>query len=213
MSDLVWYAAYGSNLSTNRFLTYLNGGPVPHSPAGRVQAGARDRSPPLDSRPLVLPHPLLFARSSAGWGGGGVAFLGADPVGATTLGRAWLITRNQFADVAGQENGQALSLDLDAVDLSALKPASLEVCDGWYGRVLLLGPGPDGHPLVTITCPSADELARRPAHASYLRVIGIGLMETWLLSPAAAARYLADRDGNQGIDAEALAGDLADWDR
>ncbi len=216
MTPLVWYAAYGSNLWRARLLVYLTGGPVPHSPAGREQAGGRDPSPPLDHRPLELPgHRLLFARSSAGWGGGGVGFLaphdppvpGPGPVGA--LGRIWLVTGAQFDDIAAQENGRPPgSVTVDPAAVGPGRP--LEVCDGWYGRVLHLGAGPGGHPVLTVTCPDPGGLPLHPAHPSYLRVVGLGLMETWGLDPAEAAAHLAAAPGNHGtVDPAALAADLA----
>ena len=50
--DHLWYAAYGSNLSRERFGHYLGGGrPVG---ASRHYSGARDGSEPRDVRPLAL---------------------------------------------------------------------------------------------------------------------------------------------------------------
>jgi hypothetical protein len=70
VADL-WYAAYGSNLARDRFENYLSGGrPVG---ATRHYPGARDSSPPIDDRPLLLPGRLFFAWESPTWGGG-IAF-------------------------------------------------------------------------------------------------------------------------------------------
>ncbi|MEZ5411257.1 MAG: hypothetical protein R2761_24725 [Acidimicrobiales bacterium] len=220
---LVWYAAYGSNLWSARFLTYLAGGPVPLSPTARVQAGARDPSPPRDDRPARLPGRVLFGRSSAGWGGGGVAFLdpepepepgpapGAEPeTGAApapgaecpVLGRLWLITADQFADVASQENGHPVAPE--AAHPSAVAPGRhLDVGPGWYGRLLHLGDGPDGHPILTFTCPDPrpSALPRRPAHPAYREVVARGLTETWGLTVGEAAAYLAGCDGGSAPEA------------
>ncbi|MEM8924735.1 MAG: hypothetical protein AAGD35_14625 [Actinomycetota bacterium] len=126
MPELVWYAAYGSNLLWDRFRTYLEGGPVPHRPTPTIQAGARDPSPPRGDGRWTFEHELFFAGSSPGWGGGGVAFLHPEPPrpepprpgplqpgspppahqdAAATLGRRWLVTAEQFEDVFRQENG------------------------------------------------------------------------------------------------------------
>lgn len=70
----VWYAAYGSNLDRDRFLTYLGGGRPPG--ATRTYPGARDRRPPANDRPLLLPGALFFAWESPTWGGG-IAFYDA----------------------------------------------------------------------------------------------------------------------------------------
>ncbi len=210
MSGLVWYAAYGSNLWSARFITYLTGGPVPLSPVGRVQAGARDPAPPQADAPARLPGRVVFGRSSSGWGGGGVAFLDPSPSPSPSslspspspatpadrrdqvLGRLWLITAGQFADVASQENGHPLAPG--AADPSALEPGGhLDVGPGWYGRLLHLGPGPDGHPILTFTCPDARPAAlpRRAPHPAYRQVIVRGLVETWGLTTDEAAAYLA----------------------
>lgn len=201
MSGLVWYAAYGSNLWSARFLTYLTGGPVPLSPTGRVQAGARDPSPPRAHEPVRLPGRILFGRSSSGWGEGGVAFLdpmAPDPVpgdkaggdgGDQVLGRLWLITVDQFADVASQENGHPLPAG--AADPAALEPGGhVDAGPGWYGRLLHMGAGPDGHPILTFTCPDPAAVPRRAAHATYREVIARGLIETWSLTAAEAAAYI-----------------------
>ena len=230
----VWYAAFGSNLATARFRTYLEGGPVPLA-GGRVQAGARDPSPPADDVATVLPHRLFFARSSRTWSGGGVAFLdpgplpGPPPAGdrideRATRCRLWLITVGQFADVFAQENG--LPAPPSAAELLAATraPAGDTGATGdrgepaprpgpfhrerWYGQVVPLGSGPGGHPVLTFTAPTPLPAAR-PAHLSYLQVVGAGLLEAGDLDPGRAAHYLAGRDGNRGvIDPEALAAEL-----
>lgn len=199
----VWYAAFGSNLLRARMAVYLAGGPVPISPSGRIQAGARNPAPTLADRAIAIPHRLFFARDVASWGGGGVAFLDPSPLppigqppasapGDATLGRAWLVTADQFADVHCQENGLGEPLDLD---LDALAAAGrLPVTDTWYGLLLHLGDGPDGSPVVTFTCP--DPAAVGPEQAPnepYRTVMRQGLGEAWGLDQATADAYLAAR--------------------
>ncbi len=97
--DRVWYVAYGSNLGTDRFRCYLAGG----RPDGgtRTYAGCRDPSDPAGTFSLELPGALLFAGESGVWGGG-MAFF--DPEGESSVAcRAYLLTAEQFADVAAQE--------------------------------------------------------------------------------------------------------------
>ena len=81
--DLVWYAAYGSNLHVPRLTAYLVGG----TPTGsrRTYLGARDPSPPRAVTPVWLPGGLRFAGDSPVWGGG-VAVLSAGPVASSTPG-------------------------------------------------------------------------------------------------------------------------------
>ncbi len=73
-TGLIWYVAYGSNLSRARFGCYLTGG----TPVGarRANPGARDPSPPRADTALTLPGQVYFADTSAMWGGG-VAFYDA----------------------------------------------------------------------------------------------------------------------------------------
>lgn len=199
---LVWYAAYGSNLLRARFLTYLRGGPVPGS--DRLQRGARDPSDPVDDRAYKLSLPLIFGASSSGWGGGGVCFAGPhhDPDDGA-LGRAWLITVEQLADVWRQEN-DARATDGPEIDLASLVDGEEpDFGRGWYRRLVHLGQL-DEHPVVTFTC--AEPPPPNPAHSSYLEVVGRGLIESWGLAPEAAAAYLATRSGNRGpVDGERLA--------
>lgn len=214
--ELVWYAAYGSNLLAARFSTYLTGGQAPHRPTARPQAGARNPAPPHQDRAWPLPHPLFFAGTSPGWGGAAVAML--DPTRSPahpTLGRIWLITAQQFEDVFRQENGQRVP-DGDRRPLFSVADAApgrpLDVLDAWYGRVVHLGPGPGGHPVVTMASPDPSRHRRGPAHPSYLRTIGLGLAESWGLSARAAAEYLVGCEGNAGaVPVETLHADLAAW--
>ncbi|MEM7324334.1 MAG: histone deacetylase [Actinomycetota bacterium] len=188
----IWYAAYGSNLLEDRFLTYLRGGPVPIS--GRQQHGARNAADPLDSRPYRIDRLLSFNGESKGWSGGGVAFV--DPhtvIEGDTLGRAWLITEEQLADVWAQENGGTTGPDLNVAGLEA--DGHLDLGRGWYRRLEYLG-RLEGVPVATITGDALpDQNAAGPA---YLEVVGRGLMATWDLSAEEVAHYLAGRAGNAG---------------
>lgn len=218
MTDLVWYAAYGSNLSAHRFTTYLSGGPAEHRTIDTPQAGARDATPPIANRSWEIRHRLFFAAASKSWGGGSVAFL--DPnaeFGQRTYTRLWLVTAQQFEDVFRQENGITVpDVDDRAEPLFTIDDLDagghVDLADGWYGRLLHLGPGPDGHPIATFTGADPGRHTIGPAHSSYLRTIGIGLMERFRLKPGGAAKYLAERDGNAGIvNRRDLAADLAEW--
>lgn len=189
----VWYASYGSNVLQERFLTYLRGGPVPIT--GKIQHGARNAADPLDDRPFHIDRLLMFGGQSKSWNGGGVAFV--DPhtvVEGGTMGRAWLVTVDQLADVWAQENGETVG---PPIDLGALVgTGSADLGRGWYRRLEFLG-HIDGAPVITITCETPP-----PANAggsAYLEVVGRGVMSTWGTSPAETAGYLAVRSGNHGV--------------
>ena len=79
--DLIWYVAYGSNLSSRRFKRYLDQMPG---------------QPPIpESKAFSIPNNIYFDRESSTWGGGGVAFLDPTKEG-FAYGRAYLLTHVQF---------------------------------------------------------------------------------------------------------------------
>ena len=99
MNALVWYVAYGSNLSQDRFACYVQGG----QPAGarRSYPGCRDRTPPREVVGLRLPGRVRFGGLSRVWGGG-LAFL--DPErDAEVVARGYLIGVDQLDEVFALE--------------------------------------------------------------------------------------------------------------
>ncbi|MGH1488188.1 MAG: hypothetical protein ACRBK7_02140 [Acidimicrobiales bacterium] len=162
--------------------------------SGRLQHGARDSSDPVDDRPYRLDRALGFGLESRGWEGKGVCFVDPHEVlPGDTLGRAWLITGEQLADVWAQENGESVGPELDVTALASA--GSLDFGRGWYRRMEYLGEL-DGHPVATVTCETMPPL--NASGLAYLDVVGRGIMETWGLSAAEVAEYLASRQGNVG---------------
>lgn len=174
LGAFVWYVAYGSNLSSTRFARYL--------------AACRDPSPPWRWAPVEVPHRLLFARTSARWGGGGVAFLDPKPSPeARTRGRAWLLTRLQFADVLAQECG----LPVGSVEVPALDGGCIIARPGhWYGCVVPIGQQ-EGWPMVTFTDEAAGDLVLSAPGSAYRATVAEGLAESHGLTPAEADSYIA----------------------
>jgi hypothetical protein len=123
VSDLVWYAGYGSNLSRERFACYVAGGVPPG--AEHVHTGCRDRTPPRATTALRFPGRLTFAGTSTIWGGG-LAYL--DPAaGGEAVGRGYLITAGQLDDVVAQEkryDGVVTVDERDGVPVVALTSSS-----------------------------------------------------------------------------------------
>ena len=173
LAAFAWYVGYGSNLSAARFRRYLD--------------GCRDRSQPWRWAPVEVPHRLLFARESSRWGGGGVAFL--DPAatpGVHTLGRAWLVTWEQFTDVLAQECG----LPIGSVRVPVLDTVRIIAHPGhWYGCIVPLGPL-EGWPMVTFTDEAAAGLVEGGPGPAYRAVIAEGLAEAHGLTPAEAEAYI-----------------------
>ena len=195
----LWYAAFGSNLSTDRFATYLEGGRPPLGDQDHVESGARDPSAPTGSLPFATMHELYFAHRSRRWGGGGVAFLDArvgDATAGPTLCRIYRIALEQFEDVHRQENGARMhrSLDLDAL----MAHGQLVQYDRPYGLALLLGYGDDGLPVVTITARSRPTPPVMP-DVRYLATIAGGLQESMGMTLDDVVDYLLTKEGVRGI--------------
>lgn len=146
--DRVWYTAYGSNLHRDRLTCYLAGGRPPG--ARRSYPGCRDHSPPLATVPVLLPGQLYFALESKTWTGG-MAFY--DPFDEGELpARAYLLTAEQFADIAAQEMYRAPGTDLDLTGV--LRTGRAQLGPGRYET--LVCPGQlDGHPMLTFTAAMA----------------------------------------------------------
>ncbi len=174
LGAFAWYVGYGSNLATSRFAHYL--------------CGCRDTTPAWRWAPVEVPQRLVFARTSEPWGGGGVAFLDPAPTpGVRTLGRAWLVTWEQFADVLAQECG----LPVGSVEATALLAAGSVPYPGhWYGCVVRLGHR-EGWPMITFTDEAAGALELCPPGSGYRAVVIEGLAEAHGLSAEEAAAYVA----------------------
>lgn len=194
MSDTrLWYVSYGSNLCADRLACYLQGG----RPEGgrRTYPGARDTSPPTASRATTLPGRVFFAGESRTWTGG-MAFYDHETPGPAPAG-AYLITVEQFADVAAQESDRDPIVD-GPLEASLRNPALLQrigdahvVDDGLYSRLLRVGTV-DGLPALTFTSiPGIDDVAHTTPSAPYLAMIGRGLRETHGWDDAQIAHYFA----------------------
>jgi len=174
---LVWYAAYGSNLSAARLRSYLAGG-LPEG-GSRAHPGARDPSPPRADVPLDLPGSLFFAGDSSQWGGGGVAFYDPRAPGPTAA-RAYLLTVGQLVDLAAQEMYRVPVDDdpLEAVLAAPLPGGSHRVGPGLYETLVEVGRR-NGLPVLTFTCPHGrDAVERVPPSPAYAEVLFAGLAES-----------------------------------
>lgn len=191
-ADLVWYAAYGSNLSAARLRCYLAGGRPPG--ARRTYPGARDRAEPVRDEPVWLDGEVYFALESRVWGGG-MAFY--DPAaGGRTPARAYLLTVGQFSDLAAQEMHRAPASDLDLVD--AVVSGRHQHGPGRYETLVHAGHR-DGLPMFTLTAPwrLADAAPTAPS-AAYLLMLASGLADAHRWDRPTIAEHLASRPGARG---------------
>ncbi|MEJ7831641.1 MAG: histone deacetylase [Nocardioides sp.] len=200
----IWYAAYGTNMERDRLGCYLAGG-CPRG-ASRTYVGARDRTLPTEMRPVELAGSVYFAWESPTWGGG-IAFY--DPVGeGRSVGRAYLLTPGQLADLHAQEMHREPGTDLDLTDL--LADGSTVLGPGRYESLHVVGEIEDA-PVVTFTSSwQAHEIPYNAPVAAYLSTMARGLAEGWGWTTDQTVDYLLERPGigptwDRGTLREALA--------
>ena len=189
-SDAVWYASYGSNIAPDRFALYIDGGSLEGVADKAAHRGARDASAPMATALDRVPHRLVFAGRSSRWGGS-PAFLHLEHGSGSAIIRRWLVTAEQFEDVAAQENGMepgSLTIDIEALVTAGV----VDITDRWYGKALCLGQV-DGHPVVTFTGTRAG-LESGPPSASYLGTIVGGMVHGGLSTDEIVATIL-EADG------------------
>ncbi|MFI0215892.1 histone deacetylase [Streptomyces lydicus] len=205
----LWYAAYGSNMHIQRLTCYLAGG---RPPGGlRDHPGCRDPRGPARTAAVMLPGRLYFATESQVWTGGRAFYEPAGGPGHAGRGgdgsagappevpaRAYLLTAEQFSDVAAQEMYREPGEDLDLGEV--LTHGRARIGPGRYETLVCAGLL-DGAPVVTLTAPwSADDGTVRPnpPSAAYLEHIAAGIIESHGWSPLRAAAYLASCPGARG---------------
>lgn len=194
-SKHVWYASYGSNLSEKRFHCYIQGGKP--SGSNKHHLGCNDKSAPLSSEEIYICSELYFAKRSPKWNNGGVCFIKTEfSKTAQTLGRMYLITKDQFVDVVRQEIGMEQGLDIDFEKAisnghEVFKPNS------WYGRIVCLGLHRDDLPIFTFTSPQ-DYIEYTKPDENYLKTIIKGIDETYALTVNEISDYLLDKPGISG---------------
>ncbi len=182
----LWYAAYGSNMASDRFGCYLAGGCPPG--AARTYPGARDRTLPRDARPVRLDGSVYFAWESPTWGGG-IAFYDPEAPGAS-IGVAYRLSLGQFSDVAAQEMHREPGADLD---LTALWDTGRHVLGpGRYESLHVVG-RIEELPVVTFTASEAPPL--NPPVPAYLATMARGIVETHGWSADEIVGYLLSRPG------------------
>lgn len=174
----VWYVSYGSNMSAARLACYLEGGCPPGG--NRSNPGARDATPPRRSVPVELPGAVYFAGRSSQWGGG-VAFYDHASQGPAAA-RAYLVTAEQFTDIAAQEMYRVPDPDdpLEEVVLGGLPPEANgrhHVGPGHYETLVEVG-RLEGAPMLTFTAPhGVDHVEHTRPSPAYLAMLADGLRE------------------------------------
>ena len=194
---LVWYISYGSNMSRGRLACYLQGGRPPG--AFVTYPGARNTSAPVAEMGIELPGSIYFAGSSTVWGGGGMAFYDHHVPGPTPA-KAYLITAEQFADVADQEMNRAPSATNPLETLASELPigSAHSVGPGGYETLLVLDRR-DSIPMVTFTAPhGSGSVAHTVPTEPYLKMLRLGVAEINATSQLSnAASQLSSDEGSR----------------
>ncbi len=188
----VWYVSYGSNMYEARLACYIEGG----CPIGghRHNPGARDPRPPRHSIAVELPGSVYFAGDSTQWGGGGIAFYDHETPGPAAA-RAYLVTAQQFADIAAQEMARVPDRDdpIEEIVLGGLDPdlgGRHHVGPGHYETLVEVG-RIGGAPMLTFTAPHGiDHVDHNAPGPSYLAMLGDGLREGHGWDDARIAAYV-----------------------
>jgi hypothetical protein len=191
----VFYAAYGSNLSAERFACYIGGGTAPG--ASLALPGARDRRQPESWHALRPPGRLSFRGQSLTWGGAPAIFEPATSsghLGTEVFVRAWRLGWDQLEDVMAQENGRP-TCPLAVEPAALVDGFSLLVGPGRYDRLVCVGTL-EGLPVLTFTAPTSFEsvIPEAPSPA-YLAHIITGLRETFGLVDLEVVDYLGGAPG------------------
>ena len=190
----IWYASYGSNILEKRFLCYIQGGQPDGSP--KVYDGCNDKSLPIDKEEIYIKSELYFAKHSNQWNGG-VCFIKTNfEPQQQTLGRMYLITKEQFADIVKQETNSEQSPNINLE--KAITDGSLTFSDGsWYGNIIYLGTQYES-PIFTFTHQDNITPTTKPSE-SYLKLIIRGIQETYdHLDTNEIVDYLISKTGVQG---------------
>ncbi len=195
---LLWYASYGSNLSRDRFLCYIQGG----TPRGATfsQVGCSVQELPRDDRPLTIPHRLYFAGRARGWENQGVCFIRRERAGvAGTLGRMYLIREDQFREVFLQENGVGSFQEKDQVPVEEAVVRGMSTFgQGNYATLLRLGTR-ESRPILTFTALwNENRVELVPPGPNYLSALARGLQECHGLSRGEMAEYFLSIPGISG---------------
>ena len=192
-NDRIWYIGYGSNIDEQRFLCYIRGG----KPEGlsNEYIGARDRTLPLLNEATVIHHELYFAKHSAKWNGAVSFIKNASSTNVQTYARRYLISKQQFEDIAKQETGSDDAHTINFKEVIA-QGHNIFKLSSWYGKIIYLGTN-SGYPSFTITNEN-DLIEYLKPSDLYLKTIGNGIKTVFKLDNKALIDYFATKEGVVG---------------
>lgn len=174
--DYVWYANYGSGLSYENFMLCINGGTPDGAAFG--YAGCTDKTPPSENYFMSLPHRLYFSDTSRVWPGGGLGTLDTRPSKHdATVARIFLITREQFEQIAAQENFEPMPKAMPYADAMKHGHAHIDYSGHLYDELLYCGLRGE-YPIFALT---GNRLSKpeTPPSVGYMQCVIKGLSENW----------------------------------
>lgn len=192
--EYVWYATYGSGLSKENFMCYVEGG-RPEGISHRFP-GCTDKSGPRDDVFMSIPFELYFAGESKIWGGGYAHIKSKPSTTAHTIARAYLVTLDQFRDIVAQHNEWQTAPELPAEDAARLGHATIGSGDGAYDELVYCGMR-EGHPIFTITATKPLK-PYVPPTATYTNLLYKGLSEFAKTTEQAAVNYILTTSDTAG---------------
>jgi hypothetical protein len=143
--------------------------------------------------PVDLPGTLYFAGDSPQWGGGVAFYDHEDLRGGPTAARAYLVTAEQFADVAAQEMHRVPQPGdpLAEVVVDGIEGGRHHVGPGRYETLVEVG-RMDGAPMLLFTAPDGVDAVEHTAPSpAYVEMLGTGLRESRQWREQDVADYLA----------------------
>ncbi len=191
LKDKVWYACYGSNMLEERFLCYIRGGQP--KGANTNYEGCRDKTLPTDNEDFYICSELYFARESTIWDNGGVAFISTSfGKQASTLGRIYLVTKEQLIDIAKQETSTKTELLLD-FEKAIENGSYIFKRPSWYGNLMYLGQQNE-YPIFTLTNENELQTLMKPSR-NYIKTICDGIKEAHGVDSKTIFEYLKTKQG------------------
>lgn len=201
--DMLWYAVYGAKVNKDHFLELIRGGKSSFN--GHTYVGCRNKQDPIRDYAIGINHELYFARNSDIWGGA-MAHVLPQESRTKTLGRAYLITAEQFTDIACQQNGRKPGdpeFMLDYTYSEGAKESYFNRKDPTrpvgqgkqsYGRILKIGTR-ESWPVFTITGEWEGYGETNAPGRSYLNVIVQGFKQLGRISGPAMVEYFSGKEG------------------
>ena len=189
VKEYVWYACYGSNLFTERFMAYIKGNNIPGTTVGEV--GCRDKSDPLKIEKYIFKHQLYFDGVSKRWNKKGVGFISdIESPNCITYGKKYLITEEQFIDIVCQENN-VIQKESIIIPIKGLLEGKNHIVfpNKMYGKILCVGKE-EGIPILTFTSTKEKPEVFNPPSLEYLNMIALGIYETHNISRDEIVDYL-----------------------